>query len=129
MNFKSVFVLSCIIFSTCTEPRSTIDQLKAEADTLNAHCPQKLDSETELYNVNWSEPYFKYTFRLVNLDKPLSDTIAFKSLLMPGITSEIHLRNDSVACRTRNVIFIYTYFDKQMHYICSVKVPYLKVLP
>jgi len=55
MDFKIVFIVSCLLSASCTDPiGSKSDRLKIEADTLNAHCPQKLDSETELQKVNWS---------------------------------------------------------------------------
>lgn len=130
MNFKFVFIVSCLLSASCTDPHgSKSDRLKTEADTLNAYCPQQLDSETELYNVNWTAPYFKYTFRLLNIAEPFKDTNAFKSLLLPGLYAEIHMRNDSVECRMQRVIFVYTYYDSHMNYLCSVTLPYNKNLP
>ncbi|MFZ9455164.1 MAG: hypothetical protein ACO27Q_08025 [Bacteroidia bacterium] len=130
MDFKIVFIVSCLLSASCTDPiGSKSDRLKIEADTLNAHCPQKLDSETELQKVNWTAPYFKYAFRLVNIAEPFKDTNAFKSLLLPGLYAEIHMRNDSVECKKQSVIFVYTYYDSHMNYLCSVTLPYNKTLP
>jgi hypothetical protein len=130
MGFKIVFFVSCLLIASCTDPPgNTSDRLKTEADTLNAHCPQQLDSETELHNVNWTAPYFKYAFRLVNIAEPFKDTNAFKSLLLPGLYAEIHMRNDSAECRLQHVIFVYTYYDSHMNYLCAVTLPFNKTLP
>ena len=101
-----------------------VANFKNESQKLQKVCPKRLDAETDLYTVQWSEPYFTYTFRLTHLNTRSIDTLLFKNLVLPGIKTEICLRDDSILCKKLGVIFCYRYLNSKSEYLCSIRQSY-----
>ena len=117
------FLIGCCLFA-CSENNLPQEHFKIESQKLQKVCPKRLDAETDLHTVQWSEPYFTYTFRLTHINTRTIDTLLFKNLLLPGIKTEICLRDDSVLCKKLGVIFCYRYLNSKSEYLCSIRQSY-----
>jgi hypothetical protein len=123
MKFRQITLVSALLLLWgCGAGESSFsDALEKTVYDLNANCPQTIDSETRLDAITYERPLtIVYHYSLTSLVIDPSDSMAFRKAVWPGLVSNIRVSRDMKKLRENDVIFRYTYRDKNKQHVCAI---------
>jgi hypothetical protein len=115
----SYFAVQYFYFGTASIDKN----MMKVASQLNESCPMMVDSETRLDNtIALPKKVFQYFYTLVNVDKNEVDPLEIKNVIGPRIANIVKTNPDMKAMRDLNVVFKYSYKDKNGTFLFDVTI-------